>query len=569
MLQIPPNKLKELLVAEGLVKPEVFEEALAEAERLGQNPADILVGRGAIPGDFYFDLLAKFYHFEQAKLGDKPIDEEMLLLLPEEFAREKRVIAFARESDGTINVAMEDPTDLATLQFLTSNLKTKIRTYLASHREINRGLAYYGERLSQDFRKIIQDNIQASLRSARKDEHEAAMDLPVVAITDTLISYAMSLRSSDIHIEILDDAVLVRFRVDGILREIIRMQREVHPSLVARLKLLAGMKLDEHYKPQDGRFRFKSGSEVIDVRVSVIPVSNGEKVEMRLLEARQKPLSMEELGLLPDMMELVHQNISKTYGMVLATGPTGSGKTTLLYAVMMMLNRPEVNMVTIEDPIEYEMKYVNQIQVNDLAGITFANGLRAILRQDPNIVMVGEIRDEETAEISVHAALTGHLLLSTLHTNDSFSAIPRLIDMKIPPFLVSAVLNAVVAQRLVRRICLNCIVSYTPDADMIKSITHEIETMRVKTTYQLPKVLYRGKGCSLCGTTGYHGRVGIFEVLNVNDEIRKYIMNPDFNIDELRAIAKKNKFMSMFEDGMRKVERGITTIEEIMRVIRE
>lgn len=569
MLQIPPNKLHDLLINDGLVKPEVFAEAEREANRLNQPVADILIGKGVMPEEYYYNLLATFYRFDRANLGERPIDEQVLLLIPEELAREKRVIAFGREADGTVNLAMEDPTDLGTLQFLGSGLKVPLKPFLASRKDINRGLAYYGERLSGDFRKIIQDNIQASLRAGRKDDSEAAIDLPVVAITDTLISYAISLRASDIHIEILDDEVLVRFRIDGILREIIRMQKEVHSALVARLKLLAEMKLDEHHKPQDGRFRYKLGGDLVDVRVSAMPVAYGEKIEMRLLEARQKPLSMEELGILPETMDILRSNFTKTYGMLLVTGPTGSGKTTLLYAVMMVLNRPEVNIVTIEDPIEYEMKYINQTQVNPQAGITFANGLRSILRQDPNIIMVGEIRDEETAEISVHSALTGHLVLSTLHTNDSLGAIPRLIDMKIPSFLVAAVINAITAQRLVRRICLNCIVSYTPEQSYLEGIKKQIDAMRIQITYQMPKVLYKGKGCPACGGTGYQGRLGIFEVLSVTEPIRKYIVDPAFTMDGLRLIAKKQGFVSMFEDGLHKVERGLTTMEEVLRVIRE
>ncbi len=569
MLNIPQDKLKDLLVADGVIKPEDFTAALPEAQRLGQSVADILVGRGTITEDYYFDLLAKFYHFEEAKLGDKKIDEAVLLQISEEFAQERRVVAFAREADGTVDVAMEDPTDLTTLQYLTSSLKAKIKPFLASRNDLNRGLVYYGEKLSKDFRKIIQDNIQGSLRSSQKNEREAAVDLPVIAITDTLISYAISLRASDIHVEILTDQVLVRFRIDGLLREIIYMQKEVHPALVARIKLLSGMKLDEHFKPQDGRFRYKIGSEAIDVRVSVVPVLYGEKVEMRLLESRQKPLSLDELGIFPDTLRLLKDNITKAYGMVLVTGPTGSGKTTLLYGIMSILNRPDVNIVTIEDPIEYDMKFVNQTQVNNTAGITFANGLRSLLRQDPNIIMVGEIRDEETAEIAVHSALTGHLVLSSLHTNDALSAIPRLTDMKIPPFLVAGVLNAVTAQRLVRRICLSCIVSYTPDATYVESLKQQLLSMRIKSNFKIPKILFKGKGCPVCGTTGYQGRVGIFEVLNVTEPIRRYMIDPQFTLDGLRAVAEKDGFVGMLEDGLRKVERGLTTIEEIMRVVRE
>lgn len=294
----------------------------------------------------------------------------------------------------------------------------------------------------------------------------------------------------------------------------------------------------------------------------------GEKIVLRLLPATQRPLSLIELGMTEETAKIVEENIKKTYGMILVTGPTGSGKTTTLYSILNMLNRPEVNIVTIEDPIEYNIKYINQVQINPLAGITFASGLRSILRQDPNIIMVGEIRDQETAEIAVNAALTGHLLLSSLHTNDAPTAVPRLIDMGIPPFLVAAVLNMVLAQRLVRKICLDCIESFSPSEDFLHSLRTQIKSLNLPDS-NIPRVLYRGKGCKSCGGTGYRGRMGIFELLEVNEDIRKIIVSPDFSLDLLTMAAKKNGMVTMFEDGLRKASLGQTTIEEVLRVIRE
>jgi type II secretory ATPase GspE/PulE/Tfp pilus assembly ATPase PilB-like protein len=347
------------------------------------------------------------------------------------------------------------------------------------------------------------------------------------------------------------------------------MPKEISPAIIARIKLLSGLKLDEHSRPQDGRFRHKVGNDVVDVRVSVMPTFYGEKVEMRLLTAAQRPLSFEELGMEEDTVSAIKENIKKTYGMVLVTGPTGSGKTTTLYSMLNVLNKPEVNIVTIEDPIEYDIKYINQTQINPQAGITFANGLRAILRQDPNIIMVGEIRDEETAEISVHSALTGHLVLSSLHTNDAPTAIPRLIDMKIPAFLVAAVLNAVIAQRLVRRICITCIESYKPTSEILAAVKNQIAEIGLEGEYREPKILFKGRGCKTCNGIGYRGRLGIFEVLNISENVRKLIMSPDFSLDELKKVAKKEGMITMFEDGLRKVEKGVTTVEELLRVIRE
>jgi type II secretory ATPase GspE/PulE/Tfp pilus assembly ATPase PilB-like protein len=472
-----------------------------------------------------------------------------------------------------LDVAMEDPTNLTTLDFLQSRTGVKVKPFLVTDADLDWSFSLYEARIAQDFRKIIEENVEQSLRSHITGEEElatAAAELPIVAVVDNLLAYAASLRTSDIHLEVSEENVVVRFRIDGILHEIIRIPKAAHSAITARIKLLATLRIDEHSRPQDGRFRFKSGNQLTDVRVAVMPTFYGEKVEMRLLAATQKPLAFSEIGMLEDHIEILEENIKKTFGMLLVTGPTGSGKTTTLYSVLNVLNRPEVNIVTIEDPIEYNVNYINQTQVNPAADITFANGLRAILRQDPNIVMVGEIRDNETAEIAIQAALTGHLVLSSLHTNDAPTAVPRLVDMGIPPFLVAAVLNVILAQRLVRQIHRDCIESYTPDEATLASINRQlIELGFDPKNVRLPKILYRGRGCPADNFTGYMGRVGIFEILNITDELRKLIISPDFSLDSLSKLARKEGMISMFEDGLRKVERGTTTIEELLRVIRE
>lgn len=569
MLQIPVAKLKEFLTRDGLVASEAFDILLLESERMGQNIAEVLISRGLMTRDYFYRLLATYFDVEQIDLTNRAIDEEVLARLPEEIAREKRVMLFAAEPDGTIDVAMEDPSDLATIDFLTQRLVATVKPFLATPADIDRGFALYGRRTTENFSQIIEENVRMSLRRRAGTIEEAAKDLPIVAIVDTLLSYAVSLRTSDIHIEIFTDTILVRFRIDGILHEIIRIAKEAHPAIVARIKLLAGLKIDEHMKPQDGRFRYKMGADMLDVRVSVIPTFYGEKIEMRLLASTQKPLSLEELGFLEDTRRIVEANIRKTYGMILITGPTGSGKTTTLYSILSMLNKPEVNIVTIEDPIEYDMRFVNQTQINPQAGITFASGLRSILRQDPNVIMVGEIRDEETAEISVHAALTGHLVVSSLHTNDAPTAVPRLLDMKIPPFLVAAVLNVVIAQRLVRKICMSCIESFTPEPDVVQFLERELKSVNVHSHVKAPKSFYRGRGCAACGSTGFRGRFGIFEVLEINEALRRLVAATDFSLDALADTAKQTGMITMFEDGVRKVEAGMTTIEEVLRVIRE
>ncbi len=559
------------MVKQGLIDPSLFDNLQIESQRKRQDMVDVLVSQGLVNKDYLYLLIARALGVERINLGVTKIDENTLRLIPEDAARRRKVIVFGREADGRFQVAMDDPTDLEAIDFLQLRLGGPIKPYLATDEDLNRGFSLYEKRLTQDFKKIIEESVKESLRSkAKGDLKEAASDLPIVAIVDNLIAYALSSRASDIHFEVLDDGVLIRYRIDGVLHEVIRMPKEIHAAIVARIKILASLRVDEHYHPQDGRFRYKIGDDLVDVRVSVIPTFYGEKVELRLLSAAQKPLSLSELGAFEDTIKVIQEAVKKSYGMVLVCGPTGSGKTTTLYSIMNILNKPDVNIITIEDPIEYDMRYLNQVQVNVQAGITFASGLRSLLRQDPNIIMVGEIRDTETANIAVQAALTGHLMLSSLHTNDAPTAVPRLMDMGIPPFLVAAVLNAVSAQRLARRIHLECIESYTPEASVHASITKTLEETDVEQSQvKIPKVFYRGRGCAACNHSGFYGRIGLFETLDITENVRKAITDPNFSLDNLRKIGRREGMTSIFEDGLRKVERGLTTIDELFRVIRE
>lgn len=570
MIKLPPERLKDLLIKENILDESTFQVLAFEAQRKKQNITDLIISQNLINRDYLLTLISKSLNVERIKLTPENINEEVIYLLSEDLSRKFKAIPFNKLEDGTVLVAMEDPTNLEVLDFLKLKLGGKIKAYLVDDTDLNRGFALYEHRLTKDFQKTIEDSIKEALKLSGKDITETALDLPIVAIVDNILNYAISLRASDIHIEVLEDVILIRYRIDGILREIVRISKQVLPAIIARIKIISNLRVDEHNKPQDGRFRHKVGDELIDVRVSILPTFYGEKVVMRLLPASQKPLSFQELGMLEETIKILEIGISKSYGMILACGPTGAGKTTTLYSILNVLNRPEVNIVSIEDPIEYELRYVNQVQVNPAAGITFASGLRSILRQDPNIILVGEIRDEDTANISVQAALTGHLVLSSLHTNDAPTAIPRLIDMGVPAFLVAAVLNIVCAQRLARKIHLECIESYEPDSNLLELIKQQLIQLGVDIkNYRLPKIFYRGKGCPTCNFTGYLGRIGIFEILNVNEDIRKLIIDPNFNLDNLRKLARENGMISMFEDGIRKVERGMTTIEEVFRVIKE
>ncbi len=474
-IPIPVSQLKNKLVQEGLITAERFDTIYEDSRRKNQGLLDSLISLKVVEVSYLNDLLAGMLGVSLANLEVQGIDREAIKLLEEGVARQREVIVFKKEPDGSFDVAMSDPSDLETIKFLSQHLNAKINPFFATGSDLNKGFSIYGSQSAQDFKKLIENNVQESLRGQAKNMEEAASLLPIVSIVDNLMSYAIASRASDVHMEIMEDVTIVRYRIDGILFEIMRMPKAIHAALTARIKILSGLKIDEHYKPQDGRFHYQVGSQVIDVRVSVLPTFYGEKIVMRLLEAAQKPLSLTEIGMFPEMERIVADNLKKAYGMVLCCGPTGSGKSTTLYAMMDILNKPTVNIVTVEDPVEYNMRYVNQTQINTQAGITFASGLRAILRQDPNIIMVGEIRDAETAGIAVQAALTGHLLLSSLHTNDAPTVVPRLFDLEVPPFLVVSVLNVIIAQRLVRRVCQACIYSYEPSPEITKVIMNQLE----------------------------------------------------------------------------------------------
>lgn len=567
-LRLPIDKLKEFLVDTGLVSLESFQLAQEDAQRTGQDLVDILISRGFISEDYVYQFYSDYFKTPFIKLRGRLIKKSILSLLPEETARLRRVAVFDKDDRGFVYLAMEDPGDLETINFVQKYVNAPLKVFLTTAKDLNYVYSLYGKEVVEDFKKVIEDNLKETARLKMMGEKEVAEEIPIVNIVDAILAYAISLNASDIHIEVLEDVVLIRFRIDGVLHEMLRIPKEVQPAIVARIKILAGLKIDEHRKPQDGRLRYEALGEAMDIRVSIMPTFYGEKVEMRLLRATAKPMSLRELGMLEDTVLIVEDSIKKTYGMLLVTGPTGSGKTTTLYSILNMLNKPDVNIVTIEDPIEYYIRYVNQTQINPQAGITFATGLRAILRQDPNIIMIGEIRDEETAEIAVHSALTGHLVLSSLHTNDAPTAVPRLIDMNVPAFLVAAVLNTVIAQRLVRRICKDCIVSYNPEPEMIESLKRQVKDIGGE-EIEVPKILYRGAGCPICNYSGYRGQVGIFEVLNLDEDLRRLVNKPDFSLDVLKNLAKQKGMITMLEDGIRKAQLGITTIEEVLRVIRE
>jgi len=570
-MHIKEKKLKEIVMTSGLVSEKDFIEARDEAERSGQSAMNVLIGTGKITEDYFTELLSPYYGVPIVNLKKENIDPSILELIPEIYAKSKNVVLFDYDKEkGVAKLAMQDPFDYETIEFVRARLNVWPEPYLTTQTSLRYGLKHYEQKFGMDFTEVISTNIEQSLAIAEeKDLSKTAIAIPIVSILDNILEHAVALAASDIHFEPLKEGLLVRFRIDGVMSEIVNLPKEIAPILVARVKILANLQIDEHRVPQDGRFRFEmdDGTDV-DIRTNIMPVFNGEKVEIRLLRSSIRPFSLKDLGMSDGDIKIVSEEIKKPHGMILATGPTGHGKTTTLYAILHILNTPSVNITTIEDPIEYQFPRVNQTQVNMKAGITFANGLRSLLRQNPDIIMVGEIRDNETVEIAIHAALTGHLVLSSLHTNDATAALPRLLDMGAPAFLLSSTVNLVIAERLVRRICTSCQESYHPTAEITRLIKAQVELSGTEKSFQIPDTLFRGKGCDVCGHTGFTGQIGIFEVLRVDESIRELILK-EVPISELRKKAIANGMVTMFQDGLDKVERGITTIEEIVRVVKE
>lgn len=567
-MHISESDLKNLLFDTGLIDEKRYESAKKEATRAEQTFLNVLIGSGDISEEYLAETLSSFFKVSKIDLRKIEIKTEVLEMIPEAMAKKKNIAIFDFDKDKKIiKLAMEDPGDLAVQEFLKAKFDCSIDVYLTSGPSLRYALRQYKRKIGEEFTKIIEENIKKATVAGVVSLEKMAAEVPIINILDTIIEHAVTLGASDIHFEPLSEVYLVRYRIEGIMREILTLPKSVHPFLVARVKVLANLLIDEHRIAQDGRFKFDMDEGTVDVRVSVMPTFNGEKVEMRILKGSSKPLNLEELGLNPQNLQILQDNIKKTHGMILVTGPTGSGKTTTLYAVLHILNSSEVNIVTIEDPIEYAITRISQIQVNPKAGITFASGLRAILRQDPDIMMIGEIRDKETAEIAIHSALTGHSVLSTLHTNDAPSAIPRLLDMGVEPFLLSSTLNLVIAQRLVRKVCSFCIESH----DTSTEIERLISAQAALTGLEKPKIparIFIGKGCKLCNYSGYKGQVAIFECFNVSEKIKELITERA-SADVLTKQALKDGMVTMFQDGLDKIEAGVTTIEEVLRVVRE
>lgn len=566
-MHLSQEEIKKIILSSGIVGDADYEKASKDAERFGLKIENVLIGNNLITEQYLTELLSEYLGIPVVNLLNEEIKFSDMELLSEVAAKKMQAVVFGQEN-GFLKVAMTDPLDLGAIEYIRAKTKKPIKIYLTGFTNLKETWKKYQKDIGKEFHQIINDNIERA-NAGKGDAVKIAQDLPVISILDTMLSYAVAHNSSDIHIEIFESKVIVRYRIDGLLHDVIDLPLVIHAALVARIKILANLQIDEHRIPQDGRFKFKSEDQSISIRVSIMPTFHGEKAVLRILAGSARPLNLQDLGLNEKHLEVVKSNISKTQGLILVTGPTGSGKTTTLYTVLHLLNKPEVNICTIEDPIEYDITRINQTQVNAKTGITFAEGLRSFLRQNPNIIMVGEIRDKETLEMAIHASLTGHLVLATLHTNDAVLSIPRLMDMGAEPFLLSSTLSMVIAQRLVRKNCLSCLASKKLRNETMQIIKKQLALNPYsKFDMKVLDTAYHSKGCKLCGGTGYHGQVGIYEILEITPEIRNLIMKSP-NGDKIKNQAAKDGMTFLFEDGLEKVQRGETTVSEVLRVIRE
>jgi len=582
-MRVEPQQLKAFLLDAGLVTEEQFDAALKKAKKTNQKVGDVLVSEGLISEEELIKLEAYILGIPFVNLEKEIVPSEVLKIIPEPIARSHNIVAFRKKGDD-LEVAMLDPEDLRTIEFIKKTTPLRILPRLTNLASIKNVLNQYQKTLEAEFGEIIKEEVKG-IKAVKEEEiieekeelKKIAEELPIVRIADTLMKHAILQRASDIHIEPLEKEVVVRYRIDGILHDAMTLPKIAAPGIVARIKVLSNLKLDEHRLPQDGRFKVETEEYKYSIRVSILPVFDGEKIVMRLLPETAKAFTLEELGLRGEFLEIVQENLRKPVGMILVTGPTGCGKTTTLYSMMEILNSPGINISTVEDPIEYRMPRINQTQVNPRIGLTFASGLRALVRQDPNILMVGEIRDSETAGLAINAALTGHLVLSTLHTTDAGGSIPRLIDMKAEPFLISSTLNCILAQRLVRRICpekekytlkdseIKNLEKYC-DLDRILKILKEEKIVKPRETFK-DIVFYRPEPSKEC-PEGYLGRIGIYEVLPVTETIKELIVKRATSL-QIQAQAQKEGMRLMIEDGFIKAAQGITSIEEVLRVIIE
>ncbi|MFC1629926.1 GspE/PulE family protein [Patescibacteria group bacterium] len=582
-MKVEDQQFRAFLLDAGLVTEKQFDKVEAISKKTGKKVGDLLVSEGIITQEQLIKTEAYILGIPFVNLEKEKVAPNILKLIPEPIARSNNIVAF-RKKGKNLEVAMLDPEDLRTIEFIKKTADLKILPRLTTPSGIKNVLGQYQRTLEAEFGDIIKKEVKGirPIKDAEVVEEKAelkkvAEELPVIRIVDTLLKHAILQLASDIHIEPGEKEILVRYRIDGILREAMVLPKLVQSGIIARIKVLSNLKLDEHRLPQDGRFKVETEDYKYSIRVSVLPVFDGEKIVMRLLPETSKAVSLEALGLTGESLEKTQHSLRKPVGMILVTGPTGSGKTSTLYSMIEILNKPGVNISTIEDPVEYRMRGINQTQVNPKIGLTFAAGLRSLVRQDPDVLMVGEIRDKETAALAINAALTGHLVLSTLHTNTAAGAIPRLIEMEAEPFLLSSTLNIIIGQRLVRKLCSGkeeykltkseiTTLKKSCDLAAVEKILKEEKALKEKASLE-QNPFFKPKSSKDC-PDGYKGRVGIFEILSITETIKELIVKR-VRSDQIEQQARSEGMRTMTEDGFLKATQGQTSIEEVLRVIME
>ena len=593
-MRILDTTLEKILIQASLVSEEQLAPLREEAVRVSKPLQDVVLESKLIDEVALTKLFAQYAGIPYIELVPHDIPTDALTRIPERIARQYNAVIFQIDDDGTIHIAMDDPDDVQATSFIEKEVGTNTKIYIAPRSNILQCLENYRGDVNEELNEVIDIQREDDGSSQQVSEADVAEDSPIAQTVNLLLEYAIRSQASDIHIEPREDFVQIRYRIDGVLKEVNQLPRNVLGALVSRIKILSNLKIDERRVPQDGRFKIKIAGKQYALRVSTLPVADGEKVVMRILDESNQAVTLPQLGYWGYSLNTINEAITQPNGMILITGPTGSGKSTSLFSALTMLNKPDVNISTIEDPVEYKIPGVNQTQTNVKAGMTFANGLRALLRQDPNIIMVGEIRDGETANLGVQAALTGHLVFSTLHTNNAATCLPRLLDMGIEPFLIASTVKAVIGQRLVRRLCITCRQAYKPEQNEIDAITklfnlrgdqtfahiHELEQQALEqkvggdtpagTTPQTIVQLWRAspEGCDECGHTGYKGRIGIYEVLGINLAVQKLI-TANSTSEQIQDQAIIDGMVTMQADGLVKTLRGNTTLEEVLRVTRE
>ncbi|MDD3031469.1 MAG: ATPase, T2SS/T4P/T4SS family [Atribacterota bacterium] len=557
-------RLGEILINQGLINSEQLKRALEAQKTDGKKKlGEILVSQGILTQKQLLQALQHVYEAEYIELDEVILDPEIVTIIPKRIAVRYKIVPLSKEN-GTLTIAMANPLDVNTIDYIKEYTKLDVVPKLASEEDISNALSSYyeaGGKIDDILEKVDVSTVSDFGDEVNLSQLEAiSQEAPVIQLVNMIIVQAIKERASDIHLEPNKRGLLVRYRIDGILHDIRMLPARIKPAIISRVKILSRMDIAERRLPQDGRFQLKFGAREVDLRISSIPTVYEEKIVMRLLDKSQGLISLENTGFTKTQLQEFRTMISSSYGIILITGPTGSGKSTTLYGALNEIDSVEKNVITVEDPVEYKLERVNQINVLPKINLTFANALRSILRQDPDIIMIGEMRDSETAHIAVQSALTGHLVFSTLHTNDAVSSLTRMIDMGIAPFLISSSVVGVMAQRLVRKICPKCIEEYFPERGILDNL---------KINFEIPNrdnlKFYRGKGCDYCKNTGYRGRTALFEVVRINDEIRSMIMkNTSSNV--IKDIAIKNGMRTLLDSGIQKVLSGETTIDEVLRV---